>query len=181
MGSKPKAARMKHIKLFEENLDDLMGDLEGIGFQRSIGYMFLSTTGVQPIAFLIKARDESRCVQALLGLSMENWFSTPPSLKSTSTSGPGTPPVFISDLKTKKFPELLEFFFEQGYLPDAGYYGTFKAKDTSEAVIVFTDIYTINAKSFIDIAYKHFSNADEIFKSYKSDSIKKLDLKKLGL
>ena len=173
---------MKHIKLFEDDLEDLIGDLEGVGFDRSIGYMFLSTRGDQPIAFLIKSRDESRCVQALLGLSLENWFSTPPSLKySLSTSGPGAPPAFMSDLKTKKFPELLRFLFEQGYIPDAGYYGTFKAKDTSEAVIVFTDIYTINAKAFVDLAYEHFSNADEIFREYKADSTKELDLKKLGL
>jgi len=96
---------MKHIKLFEDDLEDLIGDLEGVGFDRSIGYMFLSTRGDQPIAFLIKSRDESRCVQALLGLSLENWFSTPPSLKY-STSGPGAPPAFMSDLKTKKFPEV---------------------------------------------------------------------------
>lgn len=179
---------MKHIKLFEEDLEDLIGDLEGIGFDRSIGYMFLSTRGDQPIAFLIKARAESRCVQALLGLSLENWFSTPPTLKYTSTSGPGKPPAFMSDLKTKKFSELMEFFFEQGYLPDAGYYGPFKAKDTSEAVIVFTDIYTINAKAFVDLAYEHFSNADERFRAYKADATKELDLdstssifRKLGL
>lgn len=172
---------MKHIKLFEEDLEDLIGDLEGVGFDRSIGYMFLSSKGDPPIGFLIKARDESRCVQALLGLSMENWLHTPPYLKYGSTSGPGKPPAFMSDLKEKKFPELMEFFFEQGQVPDAGYYGTFKAKDTSEAVIVFTDIYTINAKAFVDLAYEHFSNADEVFKAYKADGTQELDLKKLGL
>lgn len=174
---------MKHIKLFEEDLEDLIGDLEGVGFDRSIGYMFLSTKGDEPIAFLIKARDESRCVQALLGLSIENWLSTPPSLKY-STSGPGftaPTPAFMSDLKEKKFPELMEFFFEKGQVPDAGYYGPFKAKDSSEAVIVFTDNYTINAKAFVDLAYVHFSNADEVFKAYKADATKELDLKKLGL
>lgn len=172
---------MKHIKLFEEDLEDLIGDLEGVGFDRSIGYMFMSTKGDEPIAFLIKARDESRCVQALLGLSMKNWLSTPPSLKY-STSGPGfKAPAFMSDLKEKKFPELMEFMFEQGYIPDAGYYGPFKAKDSSEAVIVFTDIYTINAKAFVDLANVHFSNADEVFKAYKADAIKELDPKNLGL
>ena len=170
---------MKHIKLFEEDVDDLIGDLDSIGFTKSIGYMYLSNKGEFPIAFLVKAKTEERCVKMVAALATKDYFLTPPSIKYSTSAVPYASPVFSSDFKT--VPEALEFFFEQGYIPDAGYYGVFKGRDASEAVITFEDTYTINAKAFVDLAYEHFENADQVFKDYTADTKKTWTPKDLGL
>lgn len=167
---------MKHIRVFEE--DDLIGDLESIGFEKSVGYMYMSNTGDIPIAFLVKGKTEARCAQMIIGLAKKGWFVTPPHLKMSTSGLLGSLDFLKGETSVE---DLLHLLFEQGFLPDAGYYGQFKAKDPSEAAICYKENYSVNAKAFVDLAYSHFSNADDIFKAYKSDYTESFDLKELGL
>ena len=73
------------------------------------------------------------------------------------------------------------FLFEQGYVTDSGYYGPFKAKDSSQELILMVDEYMINAKDFVDLAYKHFTNVDEAFREAGHPQEFKYTPKDLGL
>ncbi len=147
---------MKHIRLYED--EDLLKDLSNIGFDPSIGFMFLGITSRgqddRPLGFLVKAKDEKTCVKMLIeSMKMDNPFIT-----SKYHSVPKD-----STLSFDSMTDLMVFLFEQGYVGDSGYYGPFKAKDSSQELVFMVDEYMINAKDFVDLAYKHFTNADEAF------------------
>lgn len=148
---------MKHIRLYED--EDLLKDLTNIGFEPSIGFMFLGITSPRqddrPLAFLVKGKDEPTCAQMIIdSMGKSNSLLTSNYHKGTIKHSFDT------------MEDLMVYLFEQGYISDSGYYGTFKAKDTSTGLKFLVDEYTINAKIFVDLAYKHFTNADEVFRDY---------------
>mgnify|MGYP001135484566 CR=1 FL=1 len=159
---------MKHIKVYED--EDLLRDLTNIGFDPSIGFMFLGTSDGRPVAFLVKAKTEIRCMELLA-----SFIDSP---KSTITFEHKVLPE-VKDMR--EFVDLTVFLFEQGYISDSGYYGPFKAKDITEEFISIEDDYVINAKDFVDLAYKHFTNADEVFRTFGHPSLTKYTPKDLGL
>jgi len=165
---------MKHIRLYED--EDLLKDLSNIGFDPSIGFMFLGITSRRrddrPLGFLVKAKDEKTCVKMLIeSMKMDNPFIT---------SGYDSVPK-NSTLSFDSMTDLMVYLFEQGYVIDSGYYGPFKAKDSSQELILMVDEYMINAKDFVDLAYKHFTNVDETFREAGHPQEFKYTPKDLGL
>ena len=165
---------MKHIRLYED--EDLLKDLSNIGFDPSIGFMFLGTSGGRPVAFLVKARTEIRCMELLAS------FIDSPKSTIASVSYIQQKHKILPDVKDmREFTDLTVFLFEQGYISDSGYYGPFKGKDITEEFISIQDEFVINAKDFVDLAYKHFLDADEAFNTFGHPQMIKYTPKDLGL
>ena len=165
---------MKHIRLYED--EDLLKDLSNIGFDPSIGFMFLGITSRgeddRPLGFLVKAKDEKTCVKMIIeSMKMDNPFITSKYHKLTKDS----------KITFDSMTDLMIFLFEEGYVTDSGYYGTFKAKDSSQELVIMIDEYMINAKDFVDLAYKHFTNVDEAFREAGHAQEFKYTPKDLGL
>jgi len=165
---------MKHIRLYED--EDLLKDLSNIGFDPSIGFMFLGITSRgqddRPLGFLVKAKDEKTCVKMIMeSMKMDNPFITSKYHKLTKDS----------KITFDFMLDLMIFLFEEGYVTDSGYYGPFKAKDSSQELILMVDEYMINAKDFVDLAYKHFTNVDEAFRQAGHAQEFKYTPKDLGL
>jgi len=156
--------------------EDLLKDLTNIGFDPSIGFMFLGITSPRgddrPLGFLVKGKDEKTCVKMIIeSMKMDNPFIT-----SKHDSVPKN-----STLSFDSMTDLMVFLFEQGYVTDSGYYGPFKAKDSSQELILMVDEYMINAKDFVDLAYKHFTNVEEAFREAGHAQKFKYTPKDLGL
>ena len=156
--------------------EDLLKDLSNIGFDPSIGFMFLGITSRgeddRPLGFLVKAKDEKTCVKMIIeSMKMDNPFITSKYHKLTKDS----------KITFDSMTDLMIFLFEEGYVTDSGYYGTFKAKDSSQELVIMIDEYMINAKDFVDLAYKHFTNVDEAFREAGHAQEFKYTPKDLGL
>jgi len=150
---------MKHIRLYEEeNLTDLIGDLDKIGFEPYTGYMFSgnSGSGGGAVGFLVEAANEKECVD-LVKKHILDYVSSKSSRYSTSAYGIPTNTITT-------IAELLEWLFEQGFILDAGHYGPFKSKTNQKALNIFVNSYDfpINPLFFIELAKKHFSDAERV-------------------
>ena len=154
--------------------EDLLKDLTNIGFEPSIGFMFLGVTSPRgddrPLGFLVKGKNEKMCAQMITeSMKEDNPFITSKYDKMTG------------NLNFDSMTDLMIFLFEQGYVTDSGYYGPFKAKDSSQELILVVDEYMINAKDFVDLAYKHFTNVEEAFREAGHAQEFKYTPKDLGL
>jgi hypothetical protein len=158
--------------------EDLLKDLSTIGYDTSIGFMFLGTSGGRPVAFLVKARTEIRCME-LLAAFIDSPKSTIASVSYNQQKHKVLPEV--KEMQMREFVDLTVFLFEQGYISDSGYYGPFKGKDITEEFISIADEYVINAKDFVDLAYKHFLDADEAFNTFGHPLLTKYTPKDLGI
>lgn len=154
--------------------EDLLKDLTSIGFEPSIGFMFLGVTSPRgderPLGFLVKGKNEKMCAKMITeSMKEDNPFITSKYDKMTG------------NLNFDSMTDLMIFLFEQGYVSDSGYYGPFKAKDSSQELILMVDEYMINAKDFVDLAYKHFTNVEEAFREAGHAQEFKFTPKDLGL
>ena len=153
---------MKHIKLFEFDSDDILGDLEKIGFEPYVGYIWCEGTKETPLGFVVVGKDEEDCVNQVkehLPLYLEDRYSA-------STSGiPGM------QYGTKTMEGYLTVLFESGLIRDAGHY-RLKARKNEAFVKIFWDEYMMNPKYVYDQAQQYFTNADLVFsKEYPQEKI----------
>ena len=145
---------MKHIKLFELDSDDILGDLEKIGFEPYVGYIWCEGTKENPLGFVVVGKDEEDCVNQVnkhLPLYLEDRYSA-----STPSGIIGMP----SGIKTME--DYLTYLFELGRIRDAGHY-VLKSRKNEAFVKIFWDEYMMNPKYVYDQAQEYFTNADYAF------------------
>jgi len=151
---------MKHIKVFESDPYDLLGDLEKIGFEPFIGYIWCEGTRQSPLGFVVVGKDEEDCVNQLKK-HLPNYLVNPGIRYSTSGPGPTSGSAGVpSGIKTME--DYLTYLFEAGQIRDAGHYAL-KARKNEAFVKVFWDEYTMNPKYVWDQAEQYFTNADYAF------------------
>ena len=57
---------MKHLYEYEdEEIKSMMTDLEGIGHEPLVGYMWVGTAGGLPLGFLVIGQDEAECTNMI--------------------------------------------------------------------------------------------------------------------
>jgi hypothetical protein len=151
---------MKHIKLFELDSDDILGDLEKIGFEPYVGYIWCEGTRYNPLGFVVVGKDEQDCVDQLRK-HLPNYLVDP---SKYSTSGPGTSSGGFGGAprEIKTMSDYLAYLFEAGQIRDAGHYAL-KARKNEAFVKIFWDEYMMNPKYVYDQAQEYFTNADYAF------------------
>ena len=150
---------MKHIKLFELDSDDILGDLEKIGFEPYIGYIWCEGTRQNPLGFVVVGKDDQDCVDQLRNY-LPNYLEGP---GLYSTSGPGPSSGFAGAPRgIKTMEDYLTYLFEAGQIRDAGHYAL-KARKNEAFVKIFWDEYMMNPKYVYDQAQEYFTNADYAF------------------
>lgn len=152
---------MKHIKVFESDSYDLLGDLEKIGFEPFIGFIWCEgTRNNRPLGFVVVGKDEEDCVNQVkehLPIFLID------DGKRYSTSGPG-PSSGLAGVPNgiKTMENYLTYLFEAGQIRDAGHYAL-KARKNEAMVKVFWDEYMMNPKYVYDQAKEYFTDADYAF------------------
>lgn len=147
---------MKHVKIYEkysdDDLNDLIDDLEGIGQGGLVGFMWIGYIPKEGhMGFLVVGRDERDCVNMVLSSDI---FGNHPLLPSWFKAN--------SDYKGT-FVEMLERLFEKGVISDAGHYPNLRARGGKRLIKTWYDPYMMNPKYCYDQAKDYFKNADEVF------------------
>ena len=151
---------MKHIKVFESDPYDLLGDLEKIGFEPFKRFIWCEGTRQSPLGFVVVGKDEEDCVNQLKK-HLPNYLVNPGIRYSTSGPGPSSGSAGVpSGIKTME--DYLTYLFEAGQIRDAGHYAL-KARKNEAFVKVFWDEYMMNPKYVWDQAEQYFTNADYAF------------------
>lgn len=151
---------MKHIREYEEaEVKGLISDLEGVGHEGLIGFMWIGEIQLQEqMGFLVIGRDERDCVDMVMSSDI---FGDHPSL----------PDWFKANSKFKgTFVEMLERIFESGVISDAGHYPGLKARGGKRLIKTWYDPYMMNPKYCYDQAKEYFKNADEVFSKEEPQS-----------
>ena len=158
---------MKHLYEYEdEEIKSMMTDLEGIGHEPLIGYMWVGTAGGLPLGFLVIGQDEAECTNMIASSKILEMDDLPYSAINKNIKGD----LKRSDLKSLE--DYLTSAFEIGRINDAGRYGTFKAKGHKKMIKFWYDYYMMNPKYCYDQAKEYFTNADEILsKEYPQSAI----------
>ena len=138
---------MKHIKLFELDSDDILGDLEKIGFEPYVGYIWCEGTRYNPLGFVVVGKDEQDCVDQLRK-HLPNYLVYPSK--------------YFAPREIKTMSDYLAYLFESGQIRDAGHYAL-KARKNEAFVKIFWDEYMMNPKYVYDQAQEYFTNADYAF------------------
>lgn len=137
---------MKHIKVFESDSYDLLGDLEKIGFEPFIGFIWCEgTSNNRPLGFVVVGKDEEDCVNQVKD-------HLPPYLADFT----------LNPRDIKSMDDYLTYLFGAGKIRDAGHYAL-KARKNEALVKIFWDEYMMNPKYVYDQAKKYFTDADYAF------------------
>lgn len=145
---------MKPIKVFESDSYDLLGDLEKIGFEPFIGFIWCEgTSDNSPLGFLVVGKDNEDCVNQVKE-HLPYFLANSPSGSSGGVSG------VPREIKT--MDDYLTYLFGAGEIRDAGHY-VFKARKNEALVKIFWDEYMMNPKYVYDQAKKYFTDADYAF------------------
>jgi len=156
---------MKHIKLFESDPDDILGDLEKIGFEPFIGFIWCAGTSTKQLGFLVVGKDEEDCVNQVKSHLTYYLNTMGPGFFSSGGIG-GTTRKSANTME-----EYLTQLYEVGKIRDAGHY-RFKARKNEALVKIFWDDYMMNPKYVYDQAQEYFTDADiEFDKEYPQEEI----------
>jgi hypothetical protein len=152
---------MKHIREYEDReITDLIDDLESVGHGGLIGFMWIgSIPKTEEFGFLVIGKDERDCVNQVL--------------ESDIFFGRGNPVFYLNFKKSGfkgSFVEMLEAFYENGIISDAGHYPELLARGGQRMIKYWFDAYSMNPKYCYDQAKKYFRNADEVFSKEEPES-----------
>jgi hypothetical protein len=167
---------MKHIKIYEDS--NLIKDMESIGFKPYVGFIFngvgiragteVNKNVEENKGFLVQAKDAKRCTN-IIAQAFSKFIG------SGYSSFPSDLNIAIKQGEAGKFNEMRDYLsgvlFESGYILDAGYYGTFKARENVEKIVIFSDPYMMNVEFVYNLAKENFVNYKEIFKKDQPWSI----------
>ncbi len=151
---------MKHIKEYEDReITDLIGDLDRIGHEGLIGFMWMGQIPkTEEFGFLVIGGDERDCINQIL--ESDIFF------RGNSS--------FYLRFKNSKFKgsfvEMLEAFYENGIISDAGHYAGLLARGGRRMIKYWFDAYSMNPKYCYDQAKEYFKNADEVFSKEAPES-----------
>ena len=151
---------MKHIREYEESdVKGLISDLEGVGHGGLIGFMWIGhIPETEEFGFLVIGGDERDCVNQVL--ESDIFFRGNPyfyhQFKKSGFKG--------------SFGEMLEVFFENGIISDAGHYSGLLARGGRRMIKYWFDAYMMNPKYCYDQAKEYFRNADEVFSKEEPQS-----------
>lgn len=155
---------MKYVRTFESE-DSLLGDLEKLGYEPFVGFMYWAGTPQNQFGFIVIGPTEQKCLEQLKK-HIYQYLELP----SFGTGGLGRASSGGVGMYNKEsIGSFLEMLFEQGYIRDAGYY-QLKAKKNVALLEVFTEPYLLNPKWIWDKAKEYFSDAEEVFSKEKPDS-----------
>jgi hypothetical protein len=155
---------MKYVRTFESE-DSLLGDLEKLGYEPFVGFMYWAGTPQNQFGFIVVGATEQKCLEQLKK-HIYQYLELPSygtgGFARASSGGVGM-------YNKESIGSFLEMLFEQGYIRDAGYY-QLKAKKNVALLEVFTEPYLLNPKWIWDKAKEYFSDAEEVFSKEKPDS-----------
>ena len=155
---------MKYVRTFESE-DSLLGDLEKLGYEPFVGFMYWAGTPQNQFGFIVIGATEQKCLEQLKK-HIYQYLELP----SYGTGGFARASSGSVGMYNKEsIGSFLEMLFEQGYIRDAGYY-QLKAKKNVALLEVFTEPYLLNPKWIWDKAKEYFSDAEEVFSKEKPDS-----------
>ena len=155
---------MKYLRTFESE-DSLLGDLEKLGYEPFVGFMYWAGTPQNQFGFIVIGATEQKCLEQLKK-HIYQYLEIP----SYGTGGFARASSGSVGMYNKEsIGSFLEMLFEQGYIRDAGYY-QLKAKKNVALLEVFTEPYLLNPKWIWDKAKEYFSDAEEVFSKEKPDS-----------
>lgn len=156
---------MKHVRTFESE-DSLLGDLEKLGYEPFVGFMYWAGTPQKEFGFIVIGQSERKCLEQL-----KKHIYQYLELKGHGTGGFGTSASsgLVGMYNKESIASFLEMLFEQGYIRDAGHY-QLKAKKNVALLEVFTEPYLLNPKWIWDKAKEYFSDAEEVFSKEKPNS-----------
>jgi hypothetical protein len=152
---------MKHLRTFESE-ESLLGDLEKLGYEPFIGFMYWAGTPQNEFGFIVIGQTEKDCISQLKK-HIYQYLDTPRSMSTSGSAGS------MGMYNTENMESFLVMLFEQGYIRDAGYY-RLKAKKNLAMLEIFTDPYVLNPKWIWDKAKEYFSDAEEVFSQEKPKS-----------
>jgi len=156
---------MKYIRTFESE-DSLLGDLEKLGYEPFLGFMYWAGTSQNEFGFIVIGQTEQKCLEQLKK-HIYQYLELP----SRGTSGifGGSSAGSAGMYNKESIGSFLQMLFEQGYIRDAGYY-QLKSKRNVALLEVFTEPYLLNPKWVWDKAKEYFSDAEEVFSEEKPAS-----------
>ena len=154
---------MKYVRTFESE-DSLLGDLEKLGYEPFVGFMYWAGTPQNEFGFIVIGQTEQKCLEQL-----KKHIYQYLELKSRGTGGFGASSGLVGMYNKESIASFLEMLFEQGYIRDAGHY-QLKAKKNGALLEVFTEPYLLNPKWIWDKAKEYFSDAEEVFSKEKPNS-----------
>lgn len=155
---------MKYVRTFESE-DSLLGDLEKLGYEPFVGFMYWEGTPQNQFGFIVIGATEQKCLEQLKKHIYK--YLELPSYGTGGFSRASSGSVGMYNKES--IGSFLEMLFEQGYIRDAGYY-QLKAKKNVALLEVFNEPYVLNPKWIWDKAKEYFSDAEEVFSKEKPDS-----------
>jgi hypothetical protein len=141
---------MKHLKEYEDQeIESLMGDLEEIGHDQPMGFMWYGELrGRGNAGFLVTGANERECVNSVIENQKEIFLLSSPINDSS---------------KYENFDDLLDEFSLRNIISEGTYFWGFKAKSARVLIKNWSSDYIISPKYMYDQAKEYFKNADEIF------------------
>jgi len=151
----------------DHNYDDLLGDLQKIGYVPWVGYMWCGQMGYDDrdnppfLSFAVIGPTEIDCIKLLMqsgiftGSSARRGSSGLLSTTSTASFGGMSP-------RSQSMPGYLDELFENGVIRDSGHYSGLEPKKNEKLVRYWTDEWRNDPYYFVKVAKEMFSNVDQV-------------------